>query len=80
MDLPGPKSVLVKRTAKDRAGEDEDAATKPAKKVKAAANPGALDDEVLQFYQKGQVAKVRCFSCFFASWNWNWDSNRLFRV
>ncbi|KAE8154140.1 ATP-dependent DNA helicase II subunit 1 [Aspergillus avenaceus] len=55
---PGPKSTLVKRSAKDRASEAEDAASKPHKKVKVETDEQGMDDVVRAHYQKGSLSKL----------------------
>ncbi|KAE8396299.1 ATP-dependent DNA helicase II subunit 1 [Aspergillus alliaceus] len=52
------KSTLVKRSAKDRASEAEDAAQKPSKKVKVETNEQGVEDVVRAHYQKGSLAKL----------------------
>ncbi|KAE8349922.1 ATP-dependent DNA helicase II subunit 1 [Aspergillus coremiiformis] len=54
----GPKSILVKRSAKDRPSEAEDAAQKPTKKVKVETNEQGVEDIVRAHYQKGALSKL----------------------
>ncbi|KAB8199711.1 KU70 like protein [Aspergillus parasiticus SU-1] len=54
----GPKSTLVKRSAKDRTSEVEDAAQKPYKKVKVETDEQGVEDVVRAHYQKGSLSKL----------------------
>ncbi|KAL4890338.1 SPOC like C-terminal domain-containing protein [Aspergillus ambiguus] len=56
--VPGPKSTLAKRSAKDRAAEADDSAAQPSKRVKAESTPHNIDDEVHHHFQKGTVSKL----------------------
>ncbi|KAF7587498.1 ATP-dependent DNA helicase II subunit 1 [Aspergillus hancockii] len=54
----GSKSTLVKRSAKDRTSEAEDAAQKPNKKVKVDTNEQGVEDIVRAHHQKGSLSKL----------------------
>ncbi|PWY91462.1 putative DSB repair complex subunit Ku70 [Aspergillus sclerotioniger CBS 115572] len=56
---PRPTSTLVKRGAKDRAGElDDDGPSKPSKKVKVEEASGGFEEEVRKHYKKGTLSKL----------------------
>lgn len=55
----GPKSTLVKRSAKDRAADADEASSHPSKRIKAESGPDGVDVEVRLHYEKGSLSKVR---------------------
>jgi ATP-dependent DNA helicase 2 subunit 1 len=54
----GPKSTLVKRSAKDRAADADEASSHPSKRIKSESGPEGVDVEVRLHYEKGSLSKL----------------------
>ena len=54
----GPKSTLVKRSAKDRASDSADGGGHAPKKVKTENSSEGFESDVRLHYQKGTLSKV----------------------
>ncbi|XP_077660925.1 uncharacterized protein AFUA_5G07740 [Aspergillus fumigatus Af293] len=54
----GTKSTLVKRSAKDRAADSDEASSHPSKRIKSESGPEGVDAEVRLHYEKGSLSKL----------------------
>ncbi|RHZ74219.1 ATP-dependent DNA helicase II subunit 1 [Aspergillus turcosus] len=54
----GPKSTLVKRSAKDRAADADEASSHPSKRIKAESGSDGVEVEVRLHYEKGSLSKL----------------------
>ncbi|GFF64553.1 ATP-dependent DNA helicase II subunit 1 [Aspergillus lentulus] len=54
----GSKSTLVKRSAKDRAADSDEASSHPSKRIKSESGPEGADVEVRLHYEKGSHSKL----------------------
>ncbi|KAF7128743.1 hypothetical protein CNMCM5793_003594 [Aspergillus hiratsukae] len=54
----GPKSTLVKRSAKDRAADADGASSHPSKRIKSESGPDGVEVEVRLHYEKGSLSKL----------------------